>query len=93
MERSDSGEPRILKITQLIRESRFGIHDLSRIRARELQPQHPAVRFCLTPKAKSPVLRPQKRDFLSSILSGVKDLRDDPLVLLRAEVFLHVFGF
>ena len=35
----------------------------------------------------------EKRDFLSSILSVVKDLRDDPLVLLRAEVFLQVFGF
>ena len=35
-ERLDSGEPRIEKITQLIKESRFGIHDLSRMRSCEL---------------------------------------------------------
>jgi hypothetical protein len=33
LERSDSGEPRIEKIFELIRESRYGIHDLSRIEA------------------------------------------------------------
>lgn len=32
-ERADSGELRLLKIRDLIRESRFGIHDLSRCRA------------------------------------------------------------
>jgi hypothetical protein len=32
-ERSDSGELRLLKIRQLIQESRFGIHDLSRCRS------------------------------------------------------------
>lgn len=32
-ERADSGEPRITKIIQLIEESKFGIHDLSRIKA------------------------------------------------------------
>ncbi|WP_337264056.1 MULTISPECIES: hypothetical protein [unclassified Serratia (in: enterobacteria)] len=31
LERSDSGETRIHKILELIRESKFGIHDLSRI--------------------------------------------------------------
>ena len=31
LERSDSGETRIVKILQLITESKFGIHDLSRI--------------------------------------------------------------
>lgn len=35
-ERSDSGEPRISKITELIRDCQFGIHDLSRIRASEV---------------------------------------------------------
>ncbi|WP_132255844.1 hypothetical protein [Methylobacterium segetis] len=33
LERLNSGEPRIEKIVALIRESRFGIHDLSRIQA------------------------------------------------------------
>lgn len=33
-ERTDSGEPRITKIIALIEESRFSIHDLSRIKAR-----------------------------------------------------------
>jgi hypothetical protein len=33
LERMDSGEPRIRKIERLIRESRFAIHDLSRIQA------------------------------------------------------------
>jgi hypothetical protein len=41
-----------------------GIHALARrkppFQARELQPQHLAVRFCLTHKAKSPVLSPKK---------------------------------
>jgi len=31
LERADSAESRISKITQLIKESRFGIHDLSRM--------------------------------------------------------------
>lgn len=35
LERSDSGEPRISKIIELIRESKFGIHDLSRLKARK----------------------------------------------------------
>lgn len=35
LERSDSGEARIQKILQLITESKFGIHDLSRIVAAE----------------------------------------------------------
>ncbi len=35
-ERSDSGEARISKITQLIKDSRFGIHDLSRIKSRKV---------------------------------------------------------
>lgn len=34
LERMDSGEPRIRKIEKLIRESRYAIHDLSRIQAR-----------------------------------------------------------
>jgi hypothetical protein len=34
-ERADSGEPRIAKIIQLIQESKFGIHDLSRIRSQK----------------------------------------------------------
>lgn|GEM_PF-78272 len=33
LERSDSGEPRISKILQLIGESKYAIHDLSRLRA------------------------------------------------------------
>lgn len=33
-ERFDSGEPRISKICELIQESRFSIHDLSRLRAK-----------------------------------------------------------
>lgn len=33
LERSDSGEPRISKIIELIRESKFAIHDLSRLKA------------------------------------------------------------
>lgn len=33
LERADSGEPRINKIIELISESRYGIHDLSRIKA------------------------------------------------------------
>lgn len=33
LERADSGEPRIEKIMQLIRESKYGIHDLSRLKA------------------------------------------------------------
>lgn len=35
LERADSGEPRISKILELIRDSRYAIHDLSRLRARE----------------------------------------------------------
>ena len=35
-ERSDSGENRIDKIVQLIRESRFSVHDISRVTATEL---------------------------------------------------------
>lgn len=35
LERSDSGESRISKILELIRESRYAIHDLSRMQARE----------------------------------------------------------
>lgn len=35
LERMDSGEPRIRKIEKLIRESRFAIHDLSRIQAQK----------------------------------------------------------
>jgi hypothetical protein len=35
LERSDSGEPRIAKIIELIRESKYGIHDLSRITAKK----------------------------------------------------------
>ncbi len=31
LERSDSGESRITKILKMIRESKFGIHDISRI--------------------------------------------------------------
>lgn len=34
LERSDSGESRVAKILELVRESKFGIHDLSRIQAR-----------------------------------------------------------
>ena len=34
LESLDSGQPRIEKILKLVRESRFGIHDLSRIQAR-----------------------------------------------------------
>ena len=34
LESLDSGQPRIEKILRLIRESRFGIHDLSRIQSR-----------------------------------------------------------
>ncbi|MFC7333512.1 hypothetical protein [Rhodocista pekingensis] len=34
LESLDSGEARIAKIVRLIRESRFGIHDLSRLKAR-----------------------------------------------------------
>lgn len=34
LERSDSGEPRITKIIELIRESKYAIHDLSRLKAR-----------------------------------------------------------
>lgn len=34
-ESSDSGEPRINKIVQLIEESRFGIHDLSRLKSKK----------------------------------------------------------
>lgn len=33
LERADSGEPRISKIIELIQESKYGIHDLSRIKA------------------------------------------------------------
>ena len=33
LERADSGEPRIKKIMELIGESKYGIHDLSRIKA------------------------------------------------------------
>lgn len=36
LERLDSAEARIEKIIELIEESRFGIHDLSRLRAREV---------------------------------------------------------
>jgi hypothetical protein len=35
LERSDSGESRITKIIGLIRESKFAIHDLSRLKARK----------------------------------------------------------
>ncbi|HEX4693522.1 hypothetical protein [Sphingomonas sp.] len=35
LERSDSGENRIDKILELIRESQYGIHDLSRLQANE----------------------------------------------------------
>jgi len=35
VERSDSGESRIAKIIELIRESKFAIHDLSRLKARK----------------------------------------------------------
>ena len=35
-ERSDSGENRIDKICQLIKESRYSIHDLSRLKAEEI---------------------------------------------------------
>jgi hypothetical protein len=35
LERADSGEPRIQKIIQLIGESKYGIHDLSRIEAKK----------------------------------------------------------
>ncbi|MBK5961562.1 hypothetical protein CCR97_25635 [Rhodoplanes elegans] len=33
LERTDSGQPRVLKIIDLIRTSKFAIHDLSRLRA------------------------------------------------------------
>jgi hypothetical protein len=33
LERSDSGELRLVKIAQIVRESRFSIHDFSRLRA------------------------------------------------------------
>jgi hypothetical protein len=35
LERSDSGESRIAKILELIRESKYAIHDLSRIKAKK----------------------------------------------------------
>jgi len=35
LERSDSGEPRISKIIELIKASKYAIHDLSRLRANE----------------------------------------------------------
>jgi len=35
LERSDSGEQRITKIIELIRESKYSIHDLSRLKARK----------------------------------------------------------
>jgi hypothetical protein len=35
LEKLNSGQPRIEKILRLIRQSKFGIHDLSRIRARK----------------------------------------------------------
>ena len=35
LERFDSGEPRFEKIVELIRDSKYAIHDLSRLRARE----------------------------------------------------------
>jgi hypothetical protein len=35
LERNDSGEARIAKILELIRESKYAIHDLSRIKARK----------------------------------------------------------
>ncbi len=35
LERSDSGESRIAKILELIRDSKFAIHDLSRIKAKK----------------------------------------------------------
>ena len=35
LERKNSGEPRIEKIVELIEESKYGIHDLSRIKARK----------------------------------------------------------
>lgn len=35
LERVDSGEPRVQKIVELIRESRYAIHDLSRLQASE----------------------------------------------------------
>jgi len=35
LERLDSGEPRFIKICELIEESKYGIHDLSRIKARK----------------------------------------------------------
>lgn len=35
LERSDSGEPRITKIIEMIQESKYAIHDLSRLKARK----------------------------------------------------------
>lgn len=35
LERADSGEPRISKILELIKDSEFGIHDLSRCKAKK----------------------------------------------------------
>jgi hypothetical protein len=35
LERLDSGRPRIDKIISLIKESKYAIHDLSRLKARE----------------------------------------------------------
>ena len=35
LESFDSGEPRFNKICELIKQSRYGIHDLSRIKARK----------------------------------------------------------
>lgn len=35
LESLDSGRPRIEKVVRLIKESRYAIHDLSRLRARE----------------------------------------------------------
>ncbi len=41
-EREDSGEPRIAKINDIIRDSKFGIHDISRV---ELDPVNRLPRF------------------------------------------------